>query len=58
MVAICFIVILLWAINPNDEVRHQGGTTYENWFEIRPGLLESLGTFVFTFVSQPTVQVA
>lgn len=58
MVAICFIVILLWAINPNDEVRHQGGTTYENWFEIRPGLLESLGTFVFTFVSQHTVHLA
>ena len=58
MVAIVAIVILLWAINPNDEVRHQGGTTYENWFEIRPGLLESLGTFVFTFVSQHTVHLA
>mmetsp|Transcript_12468 Transcript_12468/g.35695 ORF Transcript_12468/g.35695 Transcript_12468/m.35695 type:complete len:524 (-) Transcript_12468:134-1705(-) len=58
MVAIVVIVILLWAINPDGEVRHQGGTTYENWFEIRPGLLESLGTFVFTFVSQHTVHLA
>jgi amino acid permease len=58
MVAIVGIVILLWAINPNGEVRHQGGSTYENWFEIRPGLLESLGTFVFTFVSQHTVHLA
>lgn len=58
MVAIVGIVILLWAINPNGEVRHQGGTAYENWFEIRPGLLKSLGTFVFTFVSQHTVHLA
>jgi len=58
MAAIVFIVAMLYFIDPNDEVRHEGGTTYENWFEVRPGLLESLGTFVFTFVSQHTVHLA
>jgi len=58
MVAITIIVVLLFVVNPRGEVRMDGGTTYENWFEVRPGLLESLGTFVFTFVSQHTVHLA
>lgn len=40
MVAIVIIVVLLFFINPGGEVRMDGGTTYENWFEVRPGLLE------------------
>lgn len=40
MVAIVIIVVLLYALNPGGEVRMGGGTTYENWFEVRPGLLE------------------
>jgi len=40
MVAITIIVVLLFVINPRGEVRMDGGTTYENWFEVRPGLLE------------------
>lgn len=40
MVAIVIIVVMLFVINPGEEVRMEGGTTYENWFEVRPGLLE------------------
>jgi amino acid permease len=57
MVFIVIIIIYLYVDNPGDSVREAGGTLYENWFEIRPGYLESLGTFVFTFVSQHTVHL-
>ena len=40
MVAIVIIVVLLFVINPGGEVRMEGGTTYQNWIEVRPGLLE------------------
>lgn len=52
------IVIFLYFSNPNQEIRHEGGSFYENWLEVRWGYLESLGTFVFTFVSQHTVHLA
>lgn len=58
MLAIVFIVIYIFAANPGGEVRLDGGSVFENWFEVRSGLLESLGSFVFTFVSQHTVHLA
>lgn len=57
MLAIVIIVVAIFGLNPGGHVRMEGGSTYENWFEIRSGLLESLGTFVFTFVSQHTVHL-
>lgn len=56
MVMIVVIVVYLFFDDPS--IREEGGTTYENWFEVRPGILESLGTFVFSFVSQHTIHLA
>mmetsp|Transcript_29272 Transcript_29272/g.44289 ORF Transcript_29272/g.44289 Transcript_29272/m.44289 type:complete len:480 (-) Transcript_29272:1012-2451(-) len=56
MAMIVVIVIYLFFYYPS--IHENSGTAYENWFEIRPGLLESLGTFVFSFVSQHTVHLA
>jgi len=59
IMAIVSIVIYLFWTNPHNEIRGHGGTTYENWFEIRwLGYLQNLGTFTFTFVSQHTVHLA
>jgi amino acid permease len=38
MVVIVVIIIYMFFAHP--EIRQPGGTTYENWFEIRPGVLE------------------
>eukprot|EP00545_Synedropsis_sp_CCMP1620_P005408 CAMPEP_0119015108 /NCGR_PEP_ID=MMETSP1176-20130426/10563_1 /TAXON_ID=265551 /ORGANISM="Synedropsis recta cf, Strain CCMP1620" /LENGTH=476 /DNA_ID=CAMNT_0006968375 /DNA_START=90 /DNA_END=1520 /DNA_ORIENTATION=+ len=54
---IVVIVLYLYFDNP-DDIRQDGGTFYENWLEVRPGLLSCLGTFVFSFVSQHTVHLA
>jgi sodium-coupled neutral amino acid transporter 11 len=58
MVLIVLIIVYLFFANPNDVVRVDGGTIFENWLEVRPGVFESLGTFVFSFVSQHTVNLA
>lgn len=58
MFCIVAIVIYLYAKNPNNEIRHTGQGLYKDWFEVRPGLLDNLGTFVFTFVSQHVVHLA
>lgn len=58
MVLIVLIILYLYIVNPNNDIRIEGGTIYENWLEIRPGIIESLGTFVFSFVSQHTVNLA
>jgi amino acid permease len=55
MIMIVAIVIYIYVDCP--EVRKDGGTFYENWIELRPGILGNLGTFVFTFVSQHTVHM-
>jgi amino acid permease len=55
MIMIVAIVIYIYFDCP--DVRQPGGTFYENWLEIRPGVLDNLGTFVFTFVSQHTVHL-
>jgi solute carrier family 38 (sodium-coupled neutral amino acid transporter), member 11 len=55
MIMIVAIVIYIYFDCP--DVRQGGGTFYENWIEIRPGILGNLGTFVFTFVSQHTVHM-
>lgn len=49
------IVIYLYF---DDNIRQDGDTVYVDWLEIRPGLVENLGTFVFSFVSQHTVHLA
>ncbi|GAX09350.1 hypothetical protein FisN_6Lh280 [Fistulifera solaris] len=56
-ITIVGIVMSLYVTNPNHEIRHPGGSLYDNWLEVRWGYLESLGTFVFTFVSQHTVHL-
>eukprot|EP00547_Thalassionema_nitzschioides_P009989 CAMPEP_0194229836 /NCGR_PEP_ID=MMETSP0156-20130528/44097_1 /TAXON_ID=33649 /ORGANISM="Thalassionema nitzschioides, Strain L26-B" /LENGTH=322 /DNA_ID=CAMNT_0038962399 /DNA_START=612 /DNA_END=1580 /DNA_ORIENTATION=+ len=56
MAMIVVIVVFLFFDDPS--IREEGGTAYENWFEVRPGILQSLGTFVFSFVSQHTVHLA
>jgi solute carrier family 38 (sodium-coupled neutral amino acid transporter), member 11 len=58
MVLIVLIIVYLFFANPNDDVRVEGGTIFKNWFELRPGVFASLGTFVFSFVSQHTVNLA
>jgi amino acid permease len=58
MVAIAVIIVYLFLVNPHGSIREPGGTFYENWLEVRPGYLECLGTFVFTFVSQHTAHLA
>ena len=59
MAAIVVIVIVLYVLNPEGEVRLEGGTVYENWVQVHPvNLLRSLGTFVFTYVSQHTAHLA
>uniref|UniRef100_A0A7S2XQC9 Amino acid transporter transmembrane domain-containing protein n=1 Tax=Attheya septentrionalis TaxID=420275 RepID=A0A7S2XQC9_9STRA len=58
MVAIVLIVIGIYVMNPGGDTREAGGTIFEKWFEVRSGLLESLGTFVFAFVSQNTAHLA
>jgi hypothetical protein len=55
MAMIVGIVIYIYFDCP--EVRQPGGSFYENWVEIRPGVLDNLGTFIFTFVSQHTVHL-
>eukprot|EP00531_Pseudo-nitzschia_arenysensis_P001956 CAMPEP_0116146140 /NCGR_PEP_ID=MMETSP0329-20121206/17003_1 /TAXON_ID=697910 /ORGANISM="Pseudo-nitzschia arenysensis, Strain B593" /LENGTH=521 /DNA_ID=CAMNT_0003641863 /DNA_START=125 /DNA_END=1687 /DNA_ORIENTATION=+ len=56
MATIVGIVIYIYFDCP--EVRQEStGGFYENWLEIRPGVLSNLGTFIFTFVSQHTVHL-
>jgi len=55
MITIVGIVIYMYFFCP--DIRVSGGSSYDKWLEIRPGILESLGTFVFTFVSQHTVHI-
>ena len=57
MGVIVFIVLYLFFENPNN-MRDHSGSSFEHWFQVRPGLLQSLGTFVFSFVSQHTVHLA
>lgn len=55
MIAIVAIVISMYFFCP--EIAVSGGSFYTKWIEVRAGVLESLGTFVFTFVSQHTVHL-
>lgn len=54
VVSILSIIIYLYVANPGGAIRHVGASTYTQWFEVRSGYIESLGTFVFTFVAQHT----
>lgn len=40
VISILTIVIYLYVANPNDSVRVTGGSTFEHWFQVRPGILE------------------
>jgi len=51
-------LIYLYFRNPGGTVRKAGGSMSTKWFELRIGYIESLGTFVFTFVAQHTVNLA
>jgi amino acid permease len=55
MVMIVAIVVYIYFARP--DVRGPSESFYEMWLEVRPGVLNSLGTFVFTFVSQHTVHL-
>ena len=55
MFAIVLLVFYIFLAYPS--IRQPSSGFYQDWLEIRPGVLESLGTFVFTFVSQHTVHL-
>jgi len=55
MISIVGIVMYMYFDCP--DIRVSGGSFYEKWVEVRPGVLESLGTFLFTYVSQHTVHL-
>ncbi|KAL3944106.1 MAG: hypothetical protein SGBAC_001837 [Bacillariaceae sp.] len=55
MVSIVGIVIYIYFGCP--DIGEPSTSFSKDWLEIRPGILESLGTFVFTFVSQHTVHL-
>jgi sodium-coupled neutral amino acid transporter 11 len=57
MVSLTSIVIYLYWANPGAEIRQKPHDFYVDWLEVRPGFLESLGTYVFAFVSQHTVHL-
>lgn len=55
-----FTMIYLWATSDyvKNNIEIASLTTHEKWFEIRPwGLFKSLGSYVFTFVSQHTINL-
>jgi len=59
ILAIVGIILYLYADNPHNEIRQNDNTDiYDMWLQVRPGFIECLGTFVFTFVSQHTVHLA
>mmetsp|Transcript_18687 Transcript_18687/g.27899 ORF Transcript_18687/g.27899 Transcript_18687/m.27899 type:complete len:621 (-) Transcript_18687:676-2538(-) len=51
-VGIVMIIVVIYFMNPGDEVRLDGGTVGENWFKIKTDMFESLGTFVLLYVCQ------
>lgn len=55
MVSIIAIVIYIYIGCP--DVGEPYSSFSKDWLEVRPGIIESLGTFVFTFVSQHTVHL-
>jgi amino acid permease len=57
IISMIVIVGIVFGLSFDSGIRHEGGSIQENWFQIRPGYLECLGTFVFTFVSQHTVHL-
>lgn len=57
MATLTSVVIYLFIANPDDAIRQPSHGFYVDWLQIRAGFLESLGTFVFAFVSQHTVHL-
>ncbi|CAJ1969306.1 unnamed protein product [Cylindrotheca closterium] len=55
MVSIVAIVMYIYFGCP--DIGEPSTSFSKDWLEIRPGIIESLGTFVFTFVSQHTVHL-
>jgi len=58
MMMIVCIIVYLFIFSTDESHSFDSRDVYDNWIEVRYGFLESLGTFVFTFVSQHTVHLA
>lgn len=58
-VAIIFSMLftMIYLLIKSDYAEVMTITTYEKWFEVRPGFVTSLGSFVFTFVAQHTINI-
>jgi len=58
-VAIIFSMLftMIYLLIKSDYSEGMTITTYEKWFEVRPGFVTSLGSFVFTFVAQHTINI-
>jgi amino acid permease len=69
MYSIVFIIVYLYLYgevgrgtrpveNPSTKTTELADNlTYERWIQVRPGLLQSLGTFLFTFIAHHTVNI-
>lgn len=58
MVMIVLIIVHLYFSNPGGTLRLHDDGFVQNWLSIRGGIFQSLGTFVFTFVSHHNVHMA
>jgi amino acid permease len=58
-VAIVFSILFTMAylLASSDYAENMEITTYEKWFQVRPGLVKNLPSFVFTFVCQNLVNL-
>lgn len=51
------VMVYLWATSEYAEGMDPPVTFEEKWLEVRPGFAKSLGSFVFTFVAQHTINL-
>jgi sodium-coupled neutral amino acid transporter 11 len=56
-VMIIFIVIYLWATTAQSTSNGSGQDWVDHWLVVRPGCLQSMGTFLFTFVTHNVVHL-
>jgi len=62
MYAIVFVIVyMFFFLEINSESisspSNDQNLTYTRWIQVRPGLIQSLGTFLFTFVAHHTVNI-
>jgi amino acid permease len=55
VVVVCILATIISLYPANH--RADGGTFQTHWIEVQPGVIQSLGTFVFTFVAQHVVHL-